>query len=407
MASVHQAVTPARDSEDARWARITWVDWLRVLAVLGVFLFHAVHPWDEFDWHIKAEEQSVGLTLVQAFFATWGIAFFFLIAGAGTYLAMRWRSARSFARERALRLLVPFAVVWAVLGPVQSYLEETFNDRYHGSFLAFVPTFYWNAWYEMLELEGPVPIPIDKTYHLWFLVFLFEFAILAIPVAAWLRGQDGRWFVRSLSAGADRRGWVLLLGVPFAVINIGIRGAPGDAHEWVEFGYYLTFFLAGYVLMSSERLLESIRRDVWLSVSVGAIGFAMLGITGAPDFFDRYGGEAPYTPEAAWYFFGLYLQAWAWTLAALGLGMRLRRFGAPVPHTLGATTMPFFLLHQPVILAGAFVVISWDLGPAVELPTVVIISFAITAVLALAATKVPGLSSALGVKRAAVRSTQE
>jgi hypothetical protein len=299
-----------------------------------------------------------------------------------------------------MRLLVPFAVAWAVLGPVQSYLEETFNDRYDGSFLAFVPTFYSSAWHEFRELGGPVPIPIDKTYHLWFLIFLFEFAMLAIPVAAWLRGEGGRRFIRSLGADADRRGWVLLLGVPLAVLNIGIHGAPGDAHEWVEFGYYLTFFLAGYLVMSSGRLLQAIQRDVWLSIAFGATGFAVLAITGAPDFFDRYGDEAPYTPQAAWYFFGLYLQAWAWTMAALGVGMRLRRFGAPVPRTLGAATMPFFLLHQPVILAVAFLVIPLALGPGFELPTVVVVSFVITVVLARAATELPGLSNALGVKRA-------
>ena len=132
-----------------------------------------MHPWDEFDWHIKAEEQSAGLTVVQAFFATWGIAFFFLIAGAGTYLAMRWRSPTAFARERALRLLVPFTVVWATLAPVQSYLEDTFNDRFNGLSLSFLPSFFGDAWHEALELGSPVPVPIDKTYHLWFLIFLF------------------------------------------------------------------------------------------------------------------------------------------------------------------------------------------------------------------------------------------
>ena len=34
-------------------ARLYFLDWLRVLAVLGVFLFHAVHPFDFLPWHIK------------------------------------------------------------------------------------------------------------------------------------------------------------------------------------------------------------------------------------------------------------------------------------------------------------------------------------------------------------------
>ena len=78
--------------------------------------------------------------------------------------------------------------------------------------------------------------------------------------------------------------------------------------------------------------------------------------------------------------------------------MRVRWFGSPLPRTLGATAMPFFLLHQPVILAVAFVVIPWELGVAVELPTTLVVSFAITGALALGATRLPGLATAFGVK---------
>ena len=42
---------------DGKSARLYYLDWLQVLAVLGVFLFHAFHPFDAlFDWHIKSEE---------------------------------------------------------------------------------------------------------------------------------------------------------------------------------------------------------------------------------------------------------------------------------------------------------------------------------------------------------------
>jgi len=34
-------------------ARVHYLDWLRVLAVLGVFLYHAGHPFDTTGWHVK------------------------------------------------------------------------------------------------------------------------------------------------------------------------------------------------------------------------------------------------------------------------------------------------------------------------------------------------------------------
>jgi peptidoglycan/LPS O-acetylase OafA/YrhL len=52
---VSTLIPPAHDRHSER---LYWLDWLRVLAVLGVFLFHAVHPFDLTPWHIKNAEQS-------------------------------------------------------------------------------------------------------------------------------------------------------------------------------------------------------------------------------------------------------------------------------------------------------------------------------------------------------------
>lgn len=63
--------------------RLHYLDWLQVLAILGVFLFHAVHPFDDLvDWHIKNTEKSVLATFYTGFFNLWGMPFFFLMAGA-------------------------------------------------------------------------------------------------------------------------------------------------------------------------------------------------------------------------------------------------------------------------------------------------------------------------------------
>jgi glucans biosynthesis protein C len=60
----------------------------------GVFLFHAVHPFDLTAWHIKNAERSAVVTFFIAFRFPWGIPFFFLLAGAGSWFALR-RNRRS------------------------------------------------------------------------------------------------------------------------------------------------------------------------------------------------------------------------------------------------------------------------------------------------------------------------
>ena len=104
--------------------RLHYIDWLRVLAILGVFLFHAVHPFDATDWHIKNADQSILVTLVFVIFLyPWGMPLFFQLSGAGSWFALRKRTGRQFARERTLRLLVPFLIGSALFMPLQAWLE--------------------------------------------------------------------------------------------------------------------------------------------------------------------------------------------------------------------------------------------------------------------------------------------
>jgi peptidoglycan/LPS O-acetylase OafA/YrhL len=58
----NQIVSPQIDSAARPSVRLHYLDWLRVIAILGVFLFHAVHPLDLGEWHIKNAEQSTALT---------------------------------------------------------------------------------------------------------------------------------------------------------------------------------------------------------------------------------------------------------------------------------------------------------------------------------------------------------
>jgi hypothetical protein len=70
--------------------RLHYLDWLQVQAIMGLFLFHAVHPFDDLaDWHIKNAASSVLATFYIGFFHLWGMPFFFLMAGATSWFSLR------------------------------------------------------------------------------------------------------------------------------------------------------------------------------------------------------------------------------------------------------------------------------------------------------------------------------
>lgn len=57
-------VEPRETGSTVETTRLHYLDWLRMLAILMVFLFHAVHPFDFGDWQVKNVDQSEILTIV-------------------------------------------------------------------------------------------------------------------------------------------------------------------------------------------------------------------------------------------------------------------------------------------------------------------------------------------------------
>ncbi|MGD8737748.1 MAG: acyltransferase family protein [Anaerolineae bacterium] len=116
------STTPA-DAAGTKPARLYYLNWLRVLAILGIFVFHAGRPFDAFPWEINNAEESLLATIVFVFFSPLGMPLFFFLSGAGTWFALRRRKARRYASERGQRLLIPFVVGCLSLTPIQLYFD--------------------------------------------------------------------------------------------------------------------------------------------------------------------------------------------------------------------------------------------------------------------------------------------
>jgi peptidoglycan/LPS O-acetylase OafA/YrhL len=380
LAATSQSAAPPGQVLRQPSERIHYLDWLRVLALLGVFLYHAVHPFDTLDWHVKNAEQSELITGLLVFFYPWGLGLFFLLAGAGACFSLRSRSAGGYASERVSRLLVPLLVAWVLLAPLQGFIEGRHQGTWRGSFLRFIPRFFDEATqWAMSWPSRPHPLVLAWAGHLWFLIMLLWFAILALPIFLALRAPSGRRLTSWLAQHSSWPGASLLLGVPIALAHLAIRALFPDEHDWGEFAWYLAFFVVGYILVSDPRFLAAVRRDLIPALVVGVVGFATMGALDPFGWFEAWEAHPAYTPS---YFlmFGLFtLQGWAWAVAALSIGMRVLRFQQPLPGAIADSAMPFFLLHQPVILALGFFVVGWDAGIPVKLPVLLLLSLAVSA----------------------------
>ncbi|HJW83364.1 MAG TPA: acyltransferase family protein [Anaerolineae bacterium] len=351
--------------------RLHYLDWLRVLAILGVFLYHAVHPFDLTGWHIKNAEQSTALTVVIVFFSLWGMPFFFLIAGTGSWFALRRRTAGQYASERFKRLLIPFVVGAILFMPIMLYFEWSHKTQAGAlavSFQEFVTdrnVGFSPRWFGALG------------YHLWYLGFLFSFALITLPLFLWLKGASGQRILSRIARRCERRGGILLFVLPLLLVQLGLRPFFLDEHDWADFVFRMSFFVLGYVLFTDERFTRAIRRD-WRIILAAAIGawVLLMGMLATGDPFTW--AETPGIPEFYLVWSLITVSAWCWTVFVLFVGIRFLDFSNAWLRYGQEGVLPFFVVHQPVIIVIAFFVVQWNVGVPIKMLTVVLGSFVIS-----------------------------
>lgn len=353
--------------------RVHFIDWLRVGAIAGVFVFHSLRAFNTEDWHVKNAETSELLTLVTVFFWLFGLAVLFLLAGAGVRFALRKRTWTQLVRERMARLLVPFVVGTLILSPVQGFIEATHKDWFGGGFIDYLGVWASGVPGQVLKLS---PTVFGVGYHLWFLGFLFAISLLALPLCAALGSSRGQAAVEAVARRATWPGASLAFAVPIAIVYMVFYTLGAEEHDWAEFGWYFGYFMAGYMLFSDERFLAAVRRDLRIALVVGLATFPALValIPGWVSSLPDRGFDWTYPAMAGMFV----IEGWAWTIVVLNIGLRWNRLDQPVPTRLGEAVLPVYVLHQPVILAVAFFVVQWPLGILPKAIVVFGLSLAVT-----------------------------
>ena len=366
-----QVVSAQAASRPGASARLYYLDWLRVIAIFGVFLFHAMHPFDFFDWHIKNAEQSMAITVVMGLLSPWGMPFFFLIAGTGSWFALRRRTAGQYVGERTKRLLLPYITGCILLWPIMLYFQWRhilWTGDWYGSFLDFV----------LIHRAGFSPMWFGEVgFHLWFLGFLFCFSVLGLPIFLWLKSRSGQAALARLAAFCAHRGGILVFIVPLVLVRLLLQPFFPEEHDWADFFFLMALFVCGFILYAHEGFARAIRRD-WRILLAGAIitsvAWASLALT-----TEDLDIEAPIrTARQALMWSVVSANAWCWSAFLLFVGMRTLDFTNKWLVWGQEAVLPFFLLHQPVIMVIAYYVVQWNLGIFPKLLIVVIGSLLVT-----------------------------
>lgn len=343
------------------------LDWLRVLAILAIFFFHSARFFDPMEWHIKNRTTYPGLSLPAAVIINWIMPLIFVISGASTYYALGKRSGGAFLKDRCLRLLPPLIVGIFSHAAWQVYLERVSQHQFAGSFIEFIPH-YFDGLYGFGGNFAWVGM------HLWYLELLFVFSVLFLPLFLWLRQGSGQRLLGWLGRTLAFPGGVYLLALPIMALLITIDpNRPLGLRIFGGWGIaaYAPLFINGFLVVSHERLYDSVRRLRWLSSMLAIVlTGAMLAV------FLQRGDPFFGTP----YYTGLYavygLTSWCWILAFIGWAAQRLRFANPFLAYANEAVLPFYVLHQTVLLTVGYWVVRWQLPDLLKWATIFTVSLA-------------------------------
>ncbi|HZT69597.1 MAG TPA: acyltransferase family protein [Terriglobia bacterium] len=351
------------------------LDWLRCAAVLIVFLYHAARIFNAQYWDIRNTQRSFAVDVVAGFVGLWLVPLFFLVAGGATRFTLDRHSPAEYVRRRFKRLMLPFIAGVVVLSPIQALLLSSASHK--GPYLSFYIEFFSSrlrsAEWSLAWLFG------EFGFHLWFLGFLFVYSVLALPVFTLLRiTRTGQDLIDALARRCSSACGLLLWAVPLAIVQGALRAGFPKYLGLADFLFWFLFFVYGYLLYSDPRFLESLveqRRGILAAAAICFLALALFRSVGLLADWQRSPGYS-----AGFILFQVLwgLDAWAWLLYILGLGARFLNLGNPTIRYATEAVLPFYVLHQPVIVAVAATALEWNLGLVVKWVVVSVLSMALT-----------------------------
>ena len=344
------------------------LDWLRVLAIAAVFVYHSTRFFTAEGWIVHNAVSYQWLDDISEFPKTWLMSLVFLVSGASFFFAMArrprdggTRSSGGLARlgrvmaDKVLRLILPLTVGIFTHAAWQVYLERLTHGQFQGSFIEFYPHYF----------EGLYWIGGNFAWmglHLWYLEILFIYVLVSLPLMALLRTNFGGKGLSWLTTRLAHPSAFFLLALPLWLVSVSVSpDSPfgTDIGGW-SLATYLVFFLSGIVLASDARVTAAAQRLRW-GYFTGGLVTAVPTLAASILWGDTIFGTPLYAATTAL----RAISAWLWLLTILGFAARHLTHDSKFLRYANEAVLPLYILHQSVMLTiGAFTM-RWpmaDLG---------------------------------------------
>ncbi len=344
------------------------IDWLRVLATLMIFFYHSAKAFDLTDWHIKNSELSLEITIIVGIFTIWLMPLFFVLSGISIYYSLKKREAGIFVKERIKRLLIPWIFGVILLLSVHAYFEALYNG-YNGSYVEFYLYHYF------------LSFPFLFGIYLWYLIFLFIFSLICYPLFKYYGQENNQKKISNLAKFLDRPGMMYILAIPLIItemithlIYVEVRGKTNLGFGGWQLPSYFFFFIYGYFLASNPQFKEIIEKNLKISFVIGlfTLPFAL--------FYFIFVDASELLSQFLIFILlsvSFTVCSLSWLFIIFGLGAKLLNLQYKKLNFLNELVLPFYILHQTIIIVVDFFIIQLEVNLIAKYFMVIGIAFPI------------------------------
>jgi peptidoglycan/LPS O-acetylase OafA/YrhL len=205
---------------------------------------------------------------------------------------------------------------------------------------------------------GPYPVGNISWHHLWFILYLFIISLLIAPVLNYTKsGHYNMVRGKIVKIVSKKMGLNLILPIIILSQLVLRQYFPNSTHalynDWAYFTYYLLFFLSGFMLFTSDKVITALANDrrlyLFQTVVFTVVLFSLPSIFGEPSIVQDY--VRGITEMVISLSCGL---------TAIGYCRRYFNKDHKSRKVLNEAIYPFYLLHQPALIFVGYVVLQWD-----------------------------------------------
>ena len=331
-----------------------YIDNIRNLGILLLFPFHTCMIYNGFESFYVHGNVVKGCDNFILITGIWFMPLLFLLAGISSFYALQKRSKEKYLKERFHKLLVP--AFWGILllVPIQTYYAEKFHNNYKGGFLNQYVLFFTKPTDLTGYTGGFTPA------HLWFLLYLFVIAVLALPLMIKLINPNNRvinWFNKPINV-------VLLFIIPF--LASGILDIGGKS-----LGAFFSFVLIGFLLCKQDKIFDMLERYRQLYLTISLLLTAVLY-----KIYYAYGWKAGLSAEAIAFSAFRHLLMWVSILTILGYGKKYLNFCNKLTNYFTKAAFPVYVFHQNWLIVIGYYILRATNVFILQFSSIILISFA-------------------------------